>query len=769
MLSKELNERCLAVVDRPRLTMASVRRLLRGDEVYETDFVLSMAPLAAFNQTRFIVVRHGQTIAVHALLYLYNKNPAKGDDPHAGPEYCGNIAVTIGPWGDGEGSMTITFAENSLPSFRTALLRDEWKATAWKVIRPLRWSFEHAHNNRGCIFESEEVLFSAYFREGDLFRLSPVVDFNLSRVDCDSIEVSSWNFSAGLGKLLQNDSVGCPSRRVPRVAPVGQRLLSVTNDILMVMRNRPYSPQALNTEMAALRSWGVERVHWIDNEGYPAPPGSNYAASLRLCGNLLGTACSAAHANGLEFVADMKLYDLSFLTERREGKPLRGQPVFDGAECLAFEPEMNSRDDLFAESNPVWRRQARFPITVVRLFSLEPVTDFNSADIELSQSADNLSYSAVSMRSVKVRVAKVRRPNIRWTVDGRAPDKGTTLCWMIELQGLRITQPFLSIRFGSAAPTLVNRQFALLEAESADGWQAPFIIGRAIGGLMPFEKKGGGACRRYTFSADGMLSAGDEPVVSFRRWPLADLGVALVEPDSIPGMLEPTHPEARAIWLKRIDRFLDANVDGVGIRPLRHHRGCHSWTRYAYAPSALAAFRQAHGRDPAPDLADVQRMRAVRGKGFDHFMEDASAKIKARGKKVIFQLELTGGDLAAVDSRMGFDFNLKDWISRGLIDEIHVRAISGHHPWLRKVLLPHASRHRVGVHLLTPNAASGYRHVDLMQLDLLARQSIEMGYSGVNVYETANLYEHTIAGTIQSRALGQTCVEQAGRVLRGDS
>lgn len=754
-----LLQRETAVIDGEGLSPGAIRRLLRGSTGYETGFTLPIAPVEAKNQTRFIVVRRGKRVEIHALLLIFNKNPAKGDDPNAGSEYAGNITVTLSPWDDGEESIRVTFTEGMQPGYGAALIRDVAKTAAWPVPRPVRWKFEHAFNNKGSIFESEEVLFSVAFREADIFFQSSVVGFNLSRIDSDSAEVSSWNFGSWCGRLLQSLDVDSRRPRLRRIPPAKSRLVSVTNDILMMMRNRAYSPANLNAEMAALRVWGVGRIHWIDNTGYPGPRGSNIQRSIAACGDLPKVACKAAQAHSLEFIADTKLFDISFLSERAVAAGQPSLPMFDGSVCRSFSPLMNQREDIFAESNPAWRRSAEFPITTLRLYSLEPLPSVGAKDVALLQSADNLDYQRVASKTLKVSSRKIKRANLRWAVDGIHPEPGSVACWMIEIRGIRIEQPFLSIRICSEVG-LLNRHFAALEAESGQGVLAPFIIGTPVGGLMPFERAASGAPRRhYSFTAAGMLSGGDEPVVALKRWPLANIGVSFQEPDFVPGMLEPTHPAARDVWMQRIATLLDAGVDGIGIRTLRHHRGCHSWTRYSYAPTAVAAFRGKYGRDPSASAEDVLRMRAVRGEGFSRFIGDVSDAVRQRGKKLIFQLELVGGPLDAINSRMGFDFNLRKWIQRRWVDEIHIRPISGHHPWLRSVLLPFAHRHGVGVHLVTPNAASGYTHAELMQMHRLADDAAANGYSGINIYETTNLYDLSEADAVQPRALGKAVVE----------
>ncbi len=757
-----LLQRDLVVTRDKRINLPGWKKILHGDSGYESGFVLTTAPVRAKNQTRFLVRKVGERLLIYAILSLYNKNPAKGDDPHAGPEYSGNISLTFGPTGDGIGQTVVTFTEGRDPDYRRALIDEAAKSTAWPPMLPLEWSFAHAFNNRGCAFESEEVFFFAAFNEREIFAFSDRVGFNVSRIDSDANEVSSWNFMAGMGTLARDAQVKIPVRRPPVVSIAKNFRISVTNDILMVMRHLPYSRENLAAEMRTLKAWGVERIHWIDNTGYPAAPGSNYLKSLRQCGPLLPAGCRAAKAHQLEFVADIKLYDLSFLTERTSVGNHSAVPVFDGSNCLSFSPEMSGRTDIFVSSHPDWRRKTAFPLTTLRFFSLEPFPSLKSSDIILEESADNLHYRPVERSKLKVRVRTEDRPNRRWHVDKVRPEAGHAACWVLELSGLNINHPFLSIRIKRPGVNLLNLQFAALEAVNEAGDEAPFLFGRGGGELMPFEAEDKTkAVRRYKFSVDGMLSGGDEPVVSFGRWSLGDLGVSFLEPDSIPGMMEPTHPAVHKIWLDRIDYFLKHDVDGISIRPLRHHRGCHSWTRFSYAQPVRQIFQKRYGRLVTPTEEDILRVREIRGEGFGEFLREASWRTRRRGKKFIFQIELTGGSLEAVNTRMGFSYNLKKWIAEGMFDEIHARPISGHSPWMRTVLLPYAGKHGVDVHIVTPNATAGYNHAEYLEYERVVTDGIELGYSGINFYESVNLYDLTEANTIQPRALAETVLKRA--------
>lgn len=770
-LSSPLIGRKLYVTDQADISIASLRKILHGDSGYETDFVMSTAPVAPKNQTRFLVRRKGKKLIICALLHLCNRDSKSAP---AGTPYRGGVTLSFNLKGDGPGFVNIGFSEGGQLGYSSFLPCPEMKSTAWPLIRPNSWGFQHFINNPGSIFETEEVLFHAIFEEEEIFALVDVVGFNVSRSDSDAHESSSWSFTTGMncdGTLIRSSRVTVPSTHAPLISPAKHLAVALTNDPLMVMAQHPYTPAGLNSEMKTLKRWGLNRYHWIDNTGYetmipgyPSMNDSHYISSLKKCGELLPAACKAAHHNQLDFIAEIKLNDLSWLGEPNE-KHRNRNTAFDGAVVVPM-PDLMDREDAFMKANPAWIRRAKFPITTLRLYSLDPISEVKASDISISESSDNINYSPIHEGNIKVEIKKVKRPNRRWTPDGIHPDKGSSLSWMLELSGLKITKPFLAFEAAKTDASILNRHFAAVEAVSADGTEAPFLIGNPVHATTGAPKKQDtGRRRHFSFSSamGGWLTL-DEPIVYIRRWSLRNLGLAFVEPESMPGLLEPTHPAAAQVWLNRIEFFLKHGVDGVSIRTLRHHNGCPSWTKYSYGPTVRAQFEKRYGRPVEPTDEDIEQVREIRGEAFGKFLAEASRRVKAKGRRFIFQMEVVGGPLNAVNSRMGMNFNLEKWISGGLFDEIHLKIISGHSPWVRTVLLPFAKKHGVPIHLITPNVSAGYGHSDYRINERIVSDAVALGYDGVNFYESANLYELTESDTIQPRGMAKECIQRAAEI-----
>jgi hypothetical protein len=721
------------------------------------------APLPPKFDTRLTVFRQGGDIVIAALLC----KSLKGMPPEQ-KNRSESLEILFGLRNDGFGYTQFVFKEGAAPQMNEFAPYQESKSTAEPPLRIKRWGFDHTPTN-GTMFATIHTVFHAVFSEEEIFARGPVVGFNFCRSGIGLGEFSSWSFLAGngapdansLGQLHQTaKTLGAPSRP-PRVPPAKSFRVSITNDSPMVVVNRHYTPASLDAEMQAIKGWGVDRLHWIDYSNYPSFWAMRIwdkqaAKTFKACGNLLEAACRAARKNKIELVPDFKVFDLSFVARPETPRQKDTLPGFDGSDILCI-PEMPGREEAFIQTNPVWRRRAEFPIRTLRLFSLEPLPKIETAGIRISESADNVSYRPIPTGKSKIVVKKTNRANRRWTPAGAIPENGSQPCWMIEWTGLEITQPFVNIEIPDSQGSLFHRHFALVEALGADGRESPFLCS----GDRPYE--GADYLFDYAGKWPGWNNYNDH-AVGFARIPLRSFGITFIEPLAINGLLEPTHPVAQKIWLNRVDYYLEHDVAGVSIRTLCHHRRCPSWLQYAFAPTVVEAFRKRHGRDPVAEEEDYAQVRRLRGEALGDFLAAASGKIRARQKKVIFQVE-QGSELPALnESRMAMTYDYEKWISSGLFDELHVRSITGHSPWLRKTLLPLARRHGVEVHLMTRNHATGFGPTDFLDVQKIAADAKTMGYSGLNFYESANLYELTDAETLLARAMGELCVREAVRV-----
>jgi len=746
------------------IAIADLERDLLAANHCESGFLSMAAPLPPKFDTRLVIRRKGGKVALCAFLNSCSKPKSEGEVP----SYAGSVEILFDFKNDGFGFTQYVVREGQEPRINEFAPYPETKSTRSRPPTPLKLEFIHRPTGNPSMFALHRTLFYAVFREADLFQHGNTIGFNFCRQDAGAQEFSSWSMMAGNGAPDANSlgqlhlaPVGRP-RTAPQLPPAKNPRVSITNDSPMVVINRSYTPESLDAEMRGVRSWGVRRLHWIDYSNYPAFWAmplwlKQYAETVRNCGDLLEAACKAAKKNGVELVPDFKIFDLSFTAREGTKKQPHSFPL-PGSEDVLVIPEMVDAADGFMQTNPAWRRAPSFPIQQLRIFSDTDIPEEAAGSLRILQSADNIHYAPVRLKRGCVSVKQVRRPNRRWSPDGFRPEKGTHRASVLEIQDVKITEPFIAIEIDGLNARLRNRHFALVEAIGKDGSEAPFICSDTKphrGGNQRFDFYGNWpAWNNYNDHAYGLAD-----------FSLGSFGIALVERPALTGMLEPTHPKAHKIWLDRIDHYLNFDVAGVSIRTLCHHRRCHSWLQYAFAPSAITAFESKHGRSPDATEKDFALMRHVRGEALGDFLSAASAKIRAKKKKSIFQVE-TGGELPADhESRMAMYYDYEKWISSGLFDELHVRSITGHSPWLRQVILPLARKHGVEVHLMTRNHATGFGVRDLLEIKRIASDALSLGYSGVNFYESANLYELTEVDSFIPRAMAELCVREAVSTL----
>ncbi len=769
-------ERHLIIRDDGDVSLPALTRMLFSGKECESGFVGVAAPVPPKFDTRLTVQRKGAELVIAALLSTAPRRLHTED-----PLCCGSVEISFDLRNDGFGFVQFIFQEGASVTVNDFSPYPEAKSTRWKLPRVKRWGFEAVKPTNPTYFGTSRIVFYAAFRESEIFSCSPTVGFNVCREDQVTGEFSSWNFLAGcgapdatsLGKLHRSQKAKAiamtPAHCPPRVseAPAPFRL-SVTNDTPMMVCGGPYTPDTLDSEMRILKSWGINRLHWIDYSNFPAfwtSPSwrENFRKTQRACGDdLLAAACNAARRHRIELVPDFKIFDIGF-AGGWEAPNVEGRlPFVKGMKSIDILgiPEMQGHEDAFMQTNPAWRRKTAYPIETLRLFSSEPLPELTLADIQLSQSVDNAHYASLGGRTITMAVRQVARPNLRWTPAGNVREKGTHRAWMLELRGLSIAQPYLGIEIKGARGingALTNFHFALVEAIGADGREVPF----SCAGPSPAKFPGS---KYHFFRKWPGWNNHNEPAVARISMPLSGFGITFIEPPALTGMLEPTHPTAQKIWLDRVEWYLEHDIPGIGIRSLCHHYHCGSWLQYAFAPSVISEFERQYGRKPEAGEEDYARIRLLRGEALGAFLSEARARIRKNQKKLIFQIECGSELPAANESRMAIYADYEKWIASGLFDELHARAITGHSPWLRNVILPLAHKHGVEVHLITRNQSKGLDIRDCVETQRMVSDARQMGYHGLNFYESANLYEIGADGIVLPRAMAEPCLKEAARL-----
>lgn len=756
MIPHPTPQRRTAIVQRvPVISRETLKQQLLANSDVEAGFAHICAPISPRNATTFVVASDG-----HQLIIAVQIHESKiAGLPYAlitPPPYKGGIEILFNLRDDSQGFCHYFFEDGKFAGVDDFSPYPEAHSSKWKLPEVIECSFEPQQeaNQRGYWVHHLFVT----FRNSEIFEFGESIGFNVCRNDLQTEEFSAWNFLAGngaqdassLGRLSFNSAAVDPGQI--GFEPAEKFLVSIVNDVPDTVLACRYTPKGLDNEMRKMREWGIGRVDWIDYSNSPAfweyeRWKAPYSETVEACGDFLGTAIKAAHRNGLEFISNIKLFDLTLQGFSCSESAPGAIQHWDGA-WIASVPDIAGKDDAYMQSNPEWRKNFAFPVKRIRLYSRTPVPQITSADLKLSVSSDNREYKPVETCSV--RVEKCRRQHQRWEVDGLREEAGVRENWVIEISDLDIHTTFFHIECLKPGVVLKNRLFLFAEAFDQEGHSVPVEVSQRLnpdgGTRMDFHT----GWRGWNNHNPGILSE--------NSWALSSIGLAFVDPQNLQGMLEPTHPKSRQIWLDRIQTLLDAGVDGVGIRPLCHHNYTSSWARYAFAPTVIAAFKEQFGRAPEATDSDLEKINLIRGEAITELLRAARGLCDSKNAKLIFHVE-SGTELPAkVGNRMQMYFDFEKWMREKLLDELHIRSISAHWPWLRNYLLPLAKKHGVKIHLISRNLHSGMESQGVTIYRRIVEDAIRAGLDGFAFYETAGLYEMNEQDAVVPKGLSEPVI-----------
>jgi len=579
---------------------------------------------------------------------------------------------------------------------------------------------------------------------------------------------TSWNADGALsgrwrlyprcaGGPIEPDYV---SVDVPSGARAKDFCVAVTYDPPMSIIPNYYTPERLRRDMETWAGLGVRRIHWIDYGEWPSfwnyrgDWDRNAPRTFAECGNFLAAAADAAHHSGLEFIGDLKTFDLGincFFVEED------GISTVEDIERrhVSLIPEMAAHPECTMQSNPAWRRAAAFPITRLRIYSETPLPRLRRADVKLLTSKTNARYRRYA-KPFRFKQGTLRRPHLRWTPAGTVKDKGGRKNWYVELSGLELTQPFLAVTLGKNEAYLRHRGYMLVEAWSADGSPAPLTVAT-----------NGSTSRGFFFwkGWPGWNNA-TEPILQVRKWDARNLGVVFQESPTMPTVLEPAFEDARKIWLGRVRSILDGGADGVDVRTYCHHNGVMSYLKYIFAAPVRETFRQLYGRDPEARPEDYERIRRIRGEAYTEFMREAKKLTAARGKKLIAELESGIEVPASLDVRMQLPMEWRTWITEGIVDEVRMKWFTAESRFVHEEVLPLARKHEVPVHVISRclHSGMGVRAVEMARL--MVGGACTAGLSGYGFYEHQDMMNLNPEGVPTLKGSVKPYFDEARRTLR---
>lgn len=548
----------------------------------------------------------------------------------------------------------------------------------------------------------------------------------------------------------------------PPSSPENSFILGMFYDIPDDLRSNAFTPDRFGAQLDMLHDWGIRRVSWIDygslghNRSFWewASNRRNALATQKACGEVLPLVAKLCREKGMECIGVFKPFDMGF-TDLAFDKPASDRSrEIEGRYAALLEPVAKNQH-LTMRSNPAWASRCVGPVTRIRLSSEEAIPKLRKSDVEVLVSRDNKRWRMYG-KEFTLRQGRVMAPHVRWTPAGIIEEPGRRQEHFLEMDGLKVNEPYLAVRFKREDMRLVQRQFLLARAFDAQGHPAPLTL--ADGGSVEHGfsfMKGWPGWANITESIIRRLERGPAPI-----------GMAFVERPTLPQVLEPSSTETHKVWLGEVARILASGVDGIDIRILCHHVSCESWLRYAFAESARRLFREQHGREPDATESDYEQLRLIRGACFTEFLRKAHALTRAAGKKLVVHLECGIEVPASMHTRMQLHLDWRRWIDEGILDEITFKYWGTHNRFAQEQLLPAARRASIPVHICDMNFTLNVPW-GIERAAGLCIEAEEAGFSGFGFYETHSYLRLNPLGRSEVIGHADHAIRHAAKTLAG--
>ena len=493
--------------------------------------------------------------------------------------------------------------------------------------------------------------------------------------------------------------------------PINDMLLSVTVDFPDDITKGPFDTEKLEKLIDTVQDLGASRLHWIYYGEVAADDPrrgniwtSHWAAhgpkTIEALGEPLRAAVKIAKSRGLEIYGVLKPYNGGLAGSFPTGSPEAGSAsrvTRIGGTLVQLIP--------FLESHPEMRIQRK--ATVAPTSSTGPIREIHlikanadesrlrPADIRIWVSCDNHKYRHLDLiptGTVSVEAAHDEVRDYHGNVLTRAGDPVR----VIRLTGLEISEPFMALTtcLTEGSGDFRNTPLGMVKVFGADHQALEFVLAtHAALWIKPRDFR--------TYGLEFDQGYGHLPLTLDEPWqpPRADrwvhfsgedefsqeallghgaaggfIGIARGKNHYLSAAPCEAYPEVRSLWLSWIQAMLEAGVDGVDLRISAH--GCLSDEpdSYGWNPPVLAAYRQRFGPEPV----DAGKLAGVRGDFYSEFLREASALIRAEGKKLQVHLHAEAFRPDPVFGQQhglpaNIEFQWRRWLKEKLVDEILLR------------------------------------------------------------------------------------------------
>jgi hypothetical protein len=556
------------------------------------------------------------------------------------------------------------------------------------------------------------------------------------RATADGVEVlNTLNLrrSARAGTLQAGFS-RCRVRRIavfgdplPDVLPEPAALrpdypLEVTVDFNDDLMACAWSHATFRSLFSELKSWGARRVSWIDlgreSDRYfdfaPLRTGAHAQETFRQVGDIFTAAVDHAHREGLELIGILKPFDMAIhgFTWPPDSEPARQHgriARIGGSAYWATRLAADNQHLIMARKpsaygparNKTWTR-----IDLVKEDDRDCL--LKPADIAFLVSDDNETFRPYK-GNITRHEAIEEYPVYKSAPSGVVPTGETRRARVFRFEGLAVDEPYLALEVTGSARSFVNRLCDLIHVFGEKGEETRLTYGLALrradhasqfpdmpaaapqpGGRIP----AGFEFNRYPGSPSSALTSGGDPIVTplaLDRGDRSFLALARGKDRGPLAVLSPSFPETRALWMTWVTAMLDAGADGIDIRP-GHHNADFAWIEYGFEqPVRDEMLKQTSVDIWETDDFNYDLWRRIRGEGWTQFIREASAVVRARGKKLVLHIDGYFDGAPGTGGAMNLVCDWRTWLEEGLADEVTGKSLWPQSSLAREVLtLAHA-------------------------------------------------------------------------------
>jgi hypothetical protein len=453
--------------------------------------------------------------------------------------------------------------------------------------------------------------------------------------------------------------------------------------------------------MAGLAKVGVRRVSWDSygdgHGGFFLPTGiadswSRYGATLDALDNPLKTAVEMGHRHGIEVYGYYKPYETGPAMYFPEGSPearAHGRLWKLGGYLTWLDPFVVKHPELRIKRRDDALNGQGQPICAIRLTKKDDSpTRVTAQHLQLWTSNLNYRYERFD-GAFKVTETIELAPRDVYDMDEHLLTPAGAPVRVLTFSGFELRDRYVMVTtdFQEGPADFENTGVHIMAALDAAGHEITgvFATGAAIweGNKADFRTWGlmfDDGWARMPICLDDPNNTSPGPV----GYGLGHRGVIAFTAGRnayLPAALCETEPAVQAHWLQCVQEMIDAGVDGVDFRVEGHSTHTDYPDEYGYNDIVM---EQAAARRPKDPLGAVPE---VRGEAYTEFLRKARALLREHGGAMRINLNVDyfrpdppGPELPAYPRNI--DFNWKQWVEMGLLDQAIMRFFHSPFEWL---------------------------------------------------------------------------------------